>query len=95
MVGDRLDIGAVLADDQTSYLIFGQQEKYLSWEKVKYNVVTNERTNILKIKEIVVLLTRNVSLRLRNHSSTGRRSVFWLLPTKKGPKNVQSDRRIN
>ena len=31
MVNDRLDIGIVLVDDQTSFLIFGRQEKYLSW----------------------------------------------------------------
>ena len=31
MVDDGLDIGAVLVDDETSYLIVGLQEKYLSW----------------------------------------------------------------
>ena len=36
-----MDIGAALADDQTSYFIIGQQEKCLFGQKLQYNVATN------------------------------------------------------
>ena len=31
-----------------------------------------------------------ISFRLRNHSFTGRLYLFWILPTKKDPRDVQS-----
>ena len=36
-----MDIGAAVADDQTSYFIIVRQEKCLFGQKLQYNVVTN------------------------------------------------------
>ena len=41
-------IGAVLADDQTVYFIFGWQEKRHFGQKIQYNVATNESTRSSK-----------------------------------------------
>ena len=48
-----------------------------------------------KNEQKVTLPTKDLSLRLRNHNSTGRLSLFWLLPTEKYPTAVQSCRPNN
>ena len=48
-----------------------------------------------KIWQNVALPTKDMTLRLRYHSSTGRLYLFWLLLTKKDPLDVQSGRPNN
>ena len=48
-----------------------------------------------KIEQKGALPTKVISLRLRNYSSTGRLYLFWLLPTKNDPSDIQSGRPIN
>ena len=48
-----------------------------------------------KTKQIIAQVNKITSLTPRNHGSVGQRSLFLLLPTRKGPPNIQSDRQIN
>ena len=91
-----MDISATLAADQTSYFIIGRQEKLYFGAKSTVQCSDQLKPqDSFKIWQKGALPTKVWSLRLRNYSSTGRHTFLLLLPTKEGPTDVQSDRRIN
>ena len=74
--------------------LVGRRIEFLSKKySTMYRRIKSE--DIFKIKQNVALPTKVISLRLRIHASTGRLYLFWLLPTRNDPLDIQSGRPIN